>query len=258
MMRILPLAAAALALVAAPAFAQEEGGRRVRIGLGAQLTPDYPGADQVSVGPFGSFSLARIGNTFSFEAPDESFGFSVLDLNGFELGPAVSLQGSRKDKDVGVPIGKVKTTIEAGGFLQYEFRDRFRVRGELRKGLGGHDGLIGELSGDFILRDGDKYVFSIGPRLTITDKEYQRAYFGVTPAQSAATGLAPYTPDGGVQSIGATAGLLYQFTQSWGVGAYARYDRLVGDAADSPIVRSFGSKDQFSGGLSLTYTFVVR
>jgi outer membrane protein len=37
---------------------------------------------------------------------------------------------------------------------------------------------------------------------------------------------------------------------------YARYERLVGDADDSPIVRSkFGSRNQLSGGLGVTYTF---
>ena len=31
------------------------------------------------------------------------------------------------------------------------------------------------------------------------------------------------------------------------------YDRLIRDAADSPIVRQLGSRDQFSGGIALTY-----
>jgi outer membrane protein len=58
-----------------------------------------------------------------------------------------------------------------------------------------------------------------------------------------------------VQAVGVTAGYLRQLTPRWGIYSYAKYDRLVGDAADSPIVRQFGSRDQFSGGLALTYTF---
>ena len=38
---------------------------------------------------------------------------------------------------------------------------------------------------------------------------------------------------------------------------YAKYDRLLNDAADSPVVRRFGSRDQLSGGAALTYTFFV-
>jgi molecular chaperone DnaK (HSP70) len=35
-------------------------------------------------------------------------------------------------------------------------------------------------------------------------------------------------------------------------------ERLVGDAAKSPIVRQFGSRDQLSAGIGLSYTFTVK
>ena len=38
---------------------------------------------------------------------------------------------------------------------------------------------------------------------------------------------------------------------------FARYERLVGDAAKSPIVREFGSRNQLSAGIGLSYTFTV-
>ena len=50
-------------------------------------------------------------------------------------------------------------------------------------------------------------------------------------------------------------GGLYQFTPQWGVQAYARYDRLQSDPADSPVTRRFGSRDQLSVGVAATYTF---
>jgi MipA family protein len=255
-MRIQILGAVALlAIPATPALAQDKEPRRVRVGLGAQVTPAYPGADKAQLGPFVSVDIARGNTPFAFEAPDESFGFQLINTRGLAIGPALALQGSRTDADVGAPIGKVKTTFEAGGYVQYTVAPSFRLRAELRRGIGGHDGYIGEVSADFIARDGDRYVFSIGPRVTLSNGRYQRAYFGVTGAQAAATGLPVYTPEGGVQSVGAAAGLTYQFTRRWGVMTYARYDRLVDDAADSPVVRQFGSRDQFSGGLGLTYTF---
>ena len=46
---------------------------------------------------------------------------------------------------------------------------------------------------------------------------------------------------------GGIAGLTHQLSRSVGIYAYAGYDRLVSDAADSPIVRAYGSRDQFSG-----------
>ena len=53
----------------------------------------------------------------------------------------------------------------------------------------------------------------------------------------------------------ATASTLFQFTRNWGVLLYGKYDRLTGDAADSPIVLTYGSRDQFSFGGALIYTF---
>lgn len=243
-------------LATAPAVAQDGGKRRVRVGLGAQVVPTFPGADDVTVAPLVTVSIARGDNPFVFSAPDDSFGPAIITTeSGLSIGPALALQGEREEEDVGVPIGKVKTTFEVGGFVQQQVGDRFRLRAELKKGLGGHDGWTGDIGADFIIRDRDAYVFSVGPRVRMSDGDYHRAYYGVTAAQSAATGLPFYSPGGGVEAVGVTGGAIYQFSRRWGVTGYARYDRLVGDAADSPVVRLLGSRDQFSGGVGLTYTF---
>ena len=251
-------AVALLAILASPAAAQDKEPRRVRVGLGPQIGPAYPGADKFDFGPYVNVDTARGDTPFGFEAQDESFAIPVINTNGIGFGPSLSVQGSRTNSDVGAPVGKVKTTVEVGGFVHAFLTPNFRVRAELRRGLGGHDGYIGEVSADLVARDSDRYVFSIGPRVVLTNARYQRAYFGVDPAQAAATGLTPFTPEGGLQSIGGTAGLTYQFTRQWGVMSFVRYDRLIADPSDSPIVRRFGTRDQFSGGLGLTYTFGGR
>ncbi|QPQ55067.1 MipA/OmpV family protein [Allosphingosinicella flava] len=217
--------------------------------------PSYPGADDVSFRPLWDIGRARGEEVFGFEAPDESFGIPLISTNRLEIGPVLNYEGSRKPDEVGVPLDKVKATFEAGLSADYYLTDSFRLRGEARRGLGGHDGWIGVASADYVLRDGDSYLFSIGPRLTVANARYHRAYFGVKPDESAATGLSPYRPDGGIQAAGVSASFLYQLTPKWGVYSYAKYDRLVGEAADSPIVHTYGSRDQFSGGLALTYTF---
>lgn len=240
--------------VPAPA---EEGAasRRVRIGLGAQAVPSYPGSDKVQFRPLIDFSSSRGDKPFAFEAPDESFGFSVIKRGGLGIGPALNVEGSRTARDVGAPLDKVSTTFEAGGFVQYEFSPKFRLRTEVRRGVGGHDGWTSLTGVDYVSRDGDKYLFSAGPRLTISDAQYHRAYFGVTPLEAARAGVPAYAPGGGIQAAGMTIGFLTQVSQRWGLYSYGKYDRLVGDAARSPVVRSFGQRDQFSSGLAVTYTF---
>ena len=244
--------------LSAPAHAYQDGdgpAKRTRIILGPQLSPSWPGAEDFSPGPYVDLSRSPEGVPFEFEAPDESFGSPLVHSGKFAFGPAFGFIGKRTAADVGADLPKVGLSIEAGGFAQVALTPAFRVRLEGRKGLSGHKGWVGEASADYIARDGDDWLFSIGPRVTFGDDRYHRAYFGVTPAAGATSGLAAYNPKGGVQSVGVTAGYLRQLGKRWGIAIYGRYDRLVGDAADSPVVSQFGSRDQPSGGIALTYTF---
>ena len=89
-------------------------------------------------------------------------------------------------------------------------------------------------------------------------RRFQRAYFGVDSDAALASGLPAYRPNGGIYALAATSGLSYQFDPRFGMFGYARYERLVGDAAKSPIIRELGSRNQFSGGLGLSYTFNIK
>jgi outer membrane scaffolding protein for murein synthesis (MipA/OmpV family) len=259
-LRLAAVSSAALALlIAAPASAQdnEGGGWTVTLGAGAQTYPKFPGSDSYGINPLPIFGLRREGTPMPAKAPDDSFGFGFLGRDSVvNFGPALRFQNKREQDDVGAPVGDVGFTVEAGGFVSIAPVRNFRVRAEVRQGLGGHRGLVGDLGADFIARD-DSYVFTIGPRARWGDSDFNRAYFGVTPAVAGATGLAPYTPGSGLYAVGAVAGLTRKLGRNWGLQAYAGYDRLVGDAADSPIVRAFGSRDQFSGGAGLFLEFNV-
>ncbi|MBL7466190.1 MipA/OmpV family protein, partial [Escherichia coli] len=89
---------------------------------------------------------------------------------------------------------------------------------ELRKGINGHKGLIGGVGLDYVARDGDKWLVSIGPRVTLSDAKYRRAYFEVTPAVAARTGLPVYPADGSaVQALGISSTATWQFSHRWGL-----------------------------------------
>ncbi len=258
--RLLTLAAL---FAAAPAAAQTEAQAgapdreplRTRIYIGPQLSPATPGASDLPFGPFLDISRARGDDPFPFEAPDESFGFTIARIGVVEVGPALGFESKRKASDIGLPLHEVGFSFEVGGFVQTYLTDRLRVRAEARKAVSGHRGWVGEVSMDYVWRERDDWLFSVGPRVTLADAGYHRAWYGVTPADSAASGLAAYTRGGGIESVGVTAGYLRQLSRRWGIAAYARYDRLVGDAASSPYVRAAGSRDQPSFDLALSYTF---
>lgn len=257
-MKLLLLATAAVLVASSPAYAQDKEDLRVRVGLGAQLRPEFVGADDREIAPLWDLDIAKGESQFKFEAPDDGFGIELISEGGFSAGPAANIASKRSNKDVGAPVGKVSTTFELGGFAQYEMGETVRLRADLRKGLGGHKGLVGSIGADRIWRDGDKYVFSIGPRLLFSDGRYQRAYFGVDTEAAVATGLPVYRPGGGLHGAAITSGLSYQFDPSLGLFGFAQYERLMGDAGKSPIIREFGSRNQLSAGIGLSYTFTVR
>jgi MipA family protein len=244
--------------VPAPGVAQEREPLRTRIALGPQIYPAFPGSDKFDIGPFVDVDRARGDKPFTFEAPDESFGFSLVKVGGFRFGPALNWEGARTAEDVGADLPKVKFSLEPGGFVALDVTDSFRLRAELRKGVTGHKGWVGSAGADYVLRDGDAWLFSIGPRVTWSDNRYHDAWFGVAPADATASGLPAYDPSGGIHAYGAAASFLTEITPRWGIQTYVKYDRLVGDAAASPIVRQLGSRDQFSGGVALSYTFGRR
>jgi outer membrane scaffolding protein for murein synthesis (MipA/OmpV family) len=259
MLRPMIFGALAFASLATPAMAQDrESGWTVTIGAGAQALPQYPGADSYGINPLPIFGLRRGGTPMPFQAPDDAFGFGFLGRDSvINFGPAIRFRNKRQESDVGAPVGDVGFTVEAGGFVSLTPVRNFRLRAELRQGIGGHRGLVGSLGADFVLRDADTYIFSIGPRARWGDRDFQRAYFGVTPAVAGATGLAVFAPDSGLYAVGAEAGLTYKLGRNWGLQTYVGYDRMIRDAADSPIVRNFGSRDQFSGGGGLFIEFNV-
>lgn len=258
--------ALALGLAATPAFAQDAGaagaqdedrGWTVRVGAGPQLIPTYPGSDEYQVGFFPVLGFRKTGDPIPFGAPGDSPGLTINPNKPLEFGPVANFAPEREAVEDGVAIGKVGFTPEIGAFAQFRLHPSIRVRVEGRKGLGGHEGWIGSAGIDYIVRDEDRFIFSIGPRATFANQRYQRSYYGVSPTVAAATGLAVYDPDGGLNSVGAATGLLYQFNYNWGFQGFARYERLVKDASKSPIVRDIGSRNQYFAGIALTYTFDI-
>lgn len=62
-----------------------------------------------------------------------------------------------------------------------------------------------------------------------------QSYFGVTPAQSALTGLRAAQPRGGLRDVGASAGLFAVLGPHWVGFASLGASHLLGDAAASPL-----------------------
>ena len=94
-----------------------------------------------------------------------------------------------------------------------------------------------------------------GAAFTYGSGNYMDEYFGVTPNDSLASGLPVYVPGAGMRDVRAWATAFYHLTLQWHVGAGVMYSRLVGDAADSPIVADRGSPHQWIYGAGALYAW---
>lgn len=252
--------AGVLLAMATPAQAQQSDGgdapRRYRIAIGAQAVPSYPGADHNAVRPLFDVATARGDTPFEYEAADESPTISLYNRAGFEAGVAIGLQSARTRRRVGADLTKVGFSVEPGLFASYYLAPQLRVYGELRKGVSGHKGGIAMLALDYVQRDADRWLLAIGPRINLSDAKYRRAYFGVSQRDAVAAGIPTYQVGGNVvHGAGLAATGIRQLTTRWGLYGYLAYDRLTGDAARSPVTERYGSRNQFSSGLALSYTF---
>ncbi len=80
----------------------------------------------------------------------------------------------------------------------------------------------------------------------------------MTPYEASLNGfVTPYDPSGGFTSVGAISAVSYDWSEQWSTTAYVTYKRLVGDAADSPIVKRYGSENQIGLGLTVSYSFAT-
>ena len=231
----------------------------VTVTANGQVMPRFPGSDKFTGIPYPSINLRRAGEPPRFAAPDDGFSISLYEeIPELRFGPVVRGQGGRYYSDDRRLTGlrKINWSVEPGVFVEYFPVSFIRARVELRYALNGAEGLVGNAGIDFI-KPVDRFTFSLGPRLSFGDANYVRRYFGVSPAEAAANVAIPsaYRPGADVTLAGVLGAVSYQWNDTWGTTVYGGYNRLIGDAGRSPIPRLIGSRDQWTFGASVSYSF---
>ncbi len=234
-------------------------GWTVTIGIEGRVQPAWVGADHDHVVPNPLFDIRPQGTPQRFGAPRDGIGVALIDAGAFRAGPVGNLEAGRKESRSSElhGLGDVRRTVELGGFAEYWWAPWLRTRGELRQGMGGHHGLVSDLTADVVAPVAPGWTLSGGPRVTFATSAAISPYFSVDAEQAAASGLPVYNAQGGLRSVGFGAKARYDFNPQWFTHAFVEYQRLQGDAADSPIVVQRGSPNQTMIGLGVGYSFDV-
>ena len=240
-----------------PLLPPVSGNWTVMIGAEGQYSPDFEGANHSLFSPVPIFSIRRAGSVDQFRSPRDNASIALIDFGELRVGAVGKFVSSRKASSYSElsGLGDVKAAFELGGFIEYFPVSWFRVRNETREGFGGHQGVVSDFSADFIVPVTRAITVSAGPRFTLESTKAVSPYFGIDAVQAMATGLPVFDAKGGAQSAGAGAQVKYRINPQWEVHSYIEYDRLLGDAAKSPLVTARGSVNQTTVGIGASYSF---
>jgi outer membrane protein len=238
----------------------------VRLGLGPVIAPSYEGSDEYNIDPVPVVSLRYKNflevdnNEIKLTALNRLFsaGSRMRDGSSLRLGPLVSINFGR-DEDASADLtgmGNVGTSLELGGFISFAFSPTSRIRLRARHDVvGGHGGAtaVADFSQTFIRSTN----FALGGRVggTWASGPYMRSFFGVSPAQAARSGYPVFRPSAGFKDVNFALDGNYRIATQWSLVANVSYKRLLGQAADSPIVRLAGSPNQMLYSTYLVYSF---
>jgi outer membrane protein len=233
----------------------------VTLGAGTEYGPSFEGAGHGSFSFVPSFDIRRWDEPAGLSAPDDGFDYSLFELGGVELGPVASIRGSRtKSDDTGLEgLHDIRWSVDAGAYAQYWLiENKLRLRVEARQGVHKNDGFVADFGADWFQPYGRDTMFSAGPRVSLADTTYMQNNFGVSAFEAQGNGhLDAFDPGGGFKSVGVVLGATYQLSGTMSLQVYDKFDRLVGDAANSPIVTNIGSANQNTVGIVLSRSFQI-
>lgn len=201
----------------------------------ALVHPTYEGSDSMGVMPFPLLS-AQYKDRFTLDSRGASATvfnrgpFTLRAMAGFDMGRA------EDDDDHLNGLGDIGMAAVLGMGAQVELGPA-ELRAEVRRTLGGDNGFTGELGTSVKHALTPSLMLEGDGSLTFADSNHMESYFGVDAGQSARSGLSQYTPDPGLKRLDLKIAATYSVTNNWFVRGEAGLGLLVGDAADSPIVR---------------------
>ena len=228
----------------------------VSLGLGVGLAPDYEGSEDYT-GVLIPHASAVWSNHMAFDLLGNKAKFNFIPSPNWKGGLVAEFIPERDDVDNNKvdKLDDVDTSIMLGGFFGWENQSFSASIEAMADVADGNDGAIIRLNGGHRLMINQQWRMGFGAFITWADEDYTESYFGINLVDSANSGLSTYDADEGFKDVGLNFRITYQPWQNWGLMGLATYKRLVGDAADSPVVEDEGNENQFTGGVLVFYKF---
>lgn len=243
------------------------------IGLGVFAVPDYYGSQdsEGAAAPLGRYTFA--GKRY-VQLLGPELSLNLVDRQEWRAGLLVRSR-ARRDDDVDDEIVKqmrpVASATEVGLFAAYHMPLEYNrplhklvFSGDVVTNTNNvYDGASGNLRVNYFYpfrqtMAGRPMIGNVGVGMFFASGSFNRKYFGVTDSDVAlfpTLGGQEYRPDSGVTSVKIPFGLTVQMDKRWLLTFAGRYERLLGDAKDSPIVEERGDANQWAIGVAVSHLF---
>ena len=177
----------------------------------------------------------------AFVSTGEGIGYNFLRGDHYRVGAAISYDLGRRVKDDITNLhgmGDISPAPAAKLFASLVLSRKFPLilRTDVRQLVGGANGTVGDV-GVYMPLPGSskKFVMFAGPSITLATHRYLQSEFGVTLAQSLASGHPAFDPHAGTDAVGVGFSATRFLTDHWLLNLDSALSRLKGSPDVSPI-----------------------
>lgn len=223
------------------------------LGLTTSNAPEYQGAadrvTKVVPGFFLRYGRLTVTNASGFvtrraDDVERGLGLDLSPSDRFRLKLALRFDAGRSESDsvALAGLGDIKMTVRARINGVWKLDDQWKLGASWSvDAFGRGGGNLGDVSVQHERRLSTDTTVAVGAALTVAGDRYLQTYFGISPEQAARTAYPLYTPPFGLRDVELSASLRHEFGPHWVALASTSVTRLLGPAADSPLVKKTGS-----------------
>lgn len=235
----------------------------LKIGVGPSYNPAFEGSRDYKWHAVPVISLQyrdvlKVNNNeVDFTAFNQVFNFGEGAISKLEIGPSVSLDFGRSEsasRDLR-GMGDVGFSFELGGYVSYRTEFAKLELDFSHDVANGHGGGMLDIDASTTLYRGERVSLGVNATVTLATSKYLKSFFGVTAARAAASGLPTFHPKGGLKDVFLGVQASYDVTDELAFVAHMGYERLLGDAANSPLIQRRGDVNQMQATAFVVYTF---
>jgi outer membrane scaffolding protein for murein synthesis (MipA/OmpV family) len=178
-----------------------------------------------------------------FAGVTNGFGYNFSDSPQLQYGLRMTANPGRKQSSADAlrGMGDIDAAAEGGAFFNYLLPQGMYLSSSLRYGAAKGKGLLLDLGAGYATAIAPKWHLAAGAGVTLANAHYMQSFFGVSGAQSGASGYAMSTAGAGARDLRANVALTCSIAPGTAVTAALSATHLLGDAKDSPLTRKRSS-----------------